>query len=278
MLNFDRLMETVAGKQIYYMGLQKGLVTARQRLLDALNTRFGIVPKEMVDQIAAIKRPDVLKNLHKEAILCPDIDSFSERMSSEAAENERKRQTDIKHQVQEPNRQTQQQTREKQQIGWQELKPTLIVVALIGLGCILTIFSVNIFDSLKISFLGESRYYNESGFIVGLLLSILLVGQYLWRHRQTMPHLAMIFGLLIGVGWVIYLIPVIIFGSLKISFLGDDRGASTASGIIVGLLLSILLVGQYLWRHRQTMPPSAVITGVIGILGIAIWPFLILFK
>jgi len=223
MLNFDRLMETVAGKQIYYMGLQKGLVTARQRLLDALNTRFGIVPKEMVDQIAAIKRPDVLKNLHKEAILCPDIDSFSERMSSEAAENERKRQTDIKHQVQEPNRQTQQQTREKQQIGWQELKPTLIVVALIGLGCILTIFSVNIFDSLKISFLGESRYYNESGFIVGLLLSILLVGQYLWRHRQTKPHLAMIFGL-IGAGFIIlcevsfFMIYQVIYFSIYIHF------------------------------------------------------------
>jgi hypothetical protein len=37
-----------------------------------------------------------------------------------------------------------------------------------------------------------------------------------------------------------------------------------------------LLVGQALWRHRQTISRSAVITGVIGILGIAIGPFLIL--
>ncbi|TGO02125.1 hypothetical protein PN36_30055 [Candidatus Thiomargarita nelsonii] len=76
MLNFD-LMDTVAGKQIYDMGLHRGL-------LDALNTRFGIVPNEMVDQIGAINRPDVLENLHKEAILCPDIGSFSEQMPSSA--------------------------------------------------------------------------------------------------------------------------------------------------------------------------------------------------
>ncbi|MEN8221326.1 MAG: hypothetical protein ABFS56_34265 [Pseudomonadota bacterium] len=82
MLNFD-LMDTVAGKQIYDMGLHRGRLDVLMTvLLDALDTRFGIVPNEMVDQIATINRPDVLENLHKEAILCPDIGSFSERMSS----------------------------------------------------------------------------------------------------------------------------------------------------------------------------------------------------
>ncbi|TGO02127.1 hypothetical protein PN36_30065 [Candidatus Thiomargarita nelsonii] len=175
-------------------------------------------------------------------------------------------------QAKERNRNAQQQTREKQPIGWQELKPTLIVLALIGLGGIFTAFLANLFQSRNISFLGKYGD-DESGAIVGLLLSILLVGQYLWRHRQTMPHLAMTFGL-IGVGFAIWFISVAIFVSLNISFLGDDRGAS---GIIVGLLLSILLVGQYLWRHRQTISRSAVITGILGILGIAIWPFFILF-
>jgi len=67
------------------MGLHKGeLNTLRETVLDVLDARFGVVPREMIDQIRAIDREEWLKNLHKEAILCPDIGSFSERMPSEA--------------------------------------------------------------------------------------------------------------------------------------------------------------------------------------------------
>jgi len=171
-----------------------------------------------------------------------------------------------RRQAKEPNKKTQYKPREKQPFDWQEFKPTLIVLALIGLGITITIFSTMIFDSLDISFLGE--YDDEdSGVIVGLVFSVLLVGQYLWRHRQTMPHLAMVFGL-IGVGFAIFVISVIIF--LDIKFIGGSKRGT--SGIMVGNFLSILLVGQYLWRHRQTMPHLAMVFGLIWV-GFAI-PFI----
>ena len=51
MLKFD-LMDTVAGRQLYEMGLQKGFSNAaRDMLLDALEARFGLVPHKMIDQL-----------------------------------------------------------------------------------------------------------------------------------------------------------------------------------------------------------------------------------
>jgi hypothetical protein len=82
MLKFD-LMDTVAGRQLYEMGQQKGqLNTLQETVLDALDARFGLVPHKMIDQIHTIDQVDVLKNLHKEAIRCPNIGTFKERLSS----------------------------------------------------------------------------------------------------------------------------------------------------------------------------------------------------
>jgi len=190
------------------------------------------------------------------------------------AEDERKRKEQearerAERQAKEQNKKAQQKPREKQPFDWQEFKPTLIVLALIGLGITITIFSVSLsvylFEFLNISFIG-GYLRHEIGAIVGLLLSILLVGQYLWRHRQTMPHLAMTLGLIV-VGSQSFLTSFVIFDVLTIRFLGygDEK-----SGIIVGLSISISLLGQYLWRHRQLISFSALITGLIGI---AIWSF-----
>jgi hypothetical protein len=92
MLNFD-LMDTVAGKQLYKMGLQKGVLKGEKRgekkgekkalrdtILEVLNARFGVIPHQMVVQIRAIKQLKVLKNLILQASQCPDIDSFQERL------------------------------------------------------------------------------------------------------------------------------------------------------------------------------------------------------
>ena len=50
MLKFD-LMDTVAGRQLYEMGQQKGSINnAQDMLLDALDVLFGLVPHKMVDQ------------------------------------------------------------------------------------------------------------------------------------------------------------------------------------------------------------------------------------
>jgi len=81
MLNFD-LMETVAGQQLHDMGHQKGLLEdAQEMVLEALNERFGIVPNEMIQQIRSISLREHLKPLMRQAIRCPDIDSFKEMLS-----------------------------------------------------------------------------------------------------------------------------------------------------------------------------------------------------
>ncbi|KHD08021.2 hypothetical protein PN36_24895 [Candidatus Thiomargarita nelsonii] len=145
-----------------------------------------------------------------------------------------------------------------QPIGSQ-VKPTLIGLALLGLGFILP---------FALEFISRNFFQIRHGvtldsvIVMACLLYILPVGQYLWLHRQSMPHLAMTFGL-IGVGWAIWWIPVVIFDSLNISFLGKYGPGN--SGGIIGLLLSILLVAQYLWRHWQTISRSAALTGLIGI-------------
>jgi len=150
----------------------------------------------------------------------------------------------------------------------QTLPPLAMTFGLIGVACGIWFIAMVIFHHLNISFLGKYSA-GDSGIVVGLSLSIMLVGQYLWRHRQTLPHSAMIAGL-IGVGFGIWLIPVVIFQALGIGFLYyyDFTGMwwlSEKSGALVGLSLSILLVGQYLWRHRQTLPHSAMTAGLIGV-------------
>jgi len=81
MWKFD-LMDTVAGRQLYDMGQRKGSINnARDMLLDALDARFGLVPHKMIDQINVIDQPDELKSLFKQAMRCPDIQSFKEQLS-----------------------------------------------------------------------------------------------------------------------------------------------------------------------------------------------------
>jgi len=85
MLHFD-LMDTVAGRQLSERSYQKGILEeAREMVIENLEERFGIVPREIVDKIRAIIHRDVLKSLHKQAIRCPEMDSFK-KMLSKASE------------------------------------------------------------------------------------------------------------------------------------------------------------------------------------------------
>ncbi|HID98901.1 MAG TPA: hypothetical protein EYP59_01255 [Thiotrichaceae bacterium] len=77
MLNFD-LMDTVAGRQVHDMGLIEGV---REMLIEALNERFGIVPSDLISQIRSISLREHLKQLLRQAIRCPDLDSFKEMLS-----------------------------------------------------------------------------------------------------------------------------------------------------------------------------------------------------
>jgi hypothetical protein len=81
MLNFD-LMDTVAGQQLHEMGHQKGLIEdAREMLLEVLEERFGIVPNDMTKQIQTVSLRDNLKQLHRQAIRCPNIEGFEKMLS-----------------------------------------------------------------------------------------------------------------------------------------------------------------------------------------------------
>jgi hypothetical protein len=78
MLNFD-LMDTVAGQQLHDMGL---IEDAREMVLDALDVRFGIIPTDIIEQIRNISKREWLKSLHRQAILCSNLESFKEMLSN----------------------------------------------------------------------------------------------------------------------------------------------------------------------------------------------------
>jgi hypothetical protein len=90
MLKFD-LMDTVAGRQLYEMGQQKGLQkghgeglqSARETVLEVLNVRFGIVPKDIIKKIRAISHLDMLKHLIIQATLSSDLDNFKGRLDDQ---------------------------------------------------------------------------------------------------------------------------------------------------------------------------------------------------
>jgi len=80
MLNFD-LMDTVAGKQLFEMGQQKGIDALREVVVEVLNTRFELVSNDMLDKIRAISQVDNLKQLHSDALRSPDLESFKGKLS-----------------------------------------------------------------------------------------------------------------------------------------------------------------------------------------------------
>jgi len=149
-----------------------------------------------------------------------------------------------------------------------EVKAIIISLILLGFGLILP-FAIGYLLEVVFNYRGAVVF---NGITIACLFYILLVGQYFWRHRQIMPHLAMVFGL-IGMGCGMWPIALGIFFAFDISFLGEYREAD--SGVIVGLSLAILLVVQYRWRHRKIMSLASKITGLIGI-GIGIGLFSIL--
>jgi hypothetical protein len=81
MLGFD-LMDSQAGKDIYHIGLQKGINNAKEMLIDALEVRFENIPDNIIEPLNDINDLERLKNLHREAIRCPNLDSFKKRLLS----------------------------------------------------------------------------------------------------------------------------------------------------------------------------------------------------
>ncbi|MBF0551880.1 MAG: hypothetical protein HQK60_15265 [Deltaproteobacteria bacterium] len=92
MWNFD-LMDTVAGRQIYWAGIRKGrrevrreiiregrIKQARENILDILTARFEFVPQDILYKIDQIERHDTLKKLVKTAIKTADLWAFRSKL------------------------------------------------------------------------------------------------------------------------------------------------------------------------------------------------------
>ncbi len=77
MLNFD-LMDTVAGRQVYEMGLIKD---AREMVLELIDERFGKVSNKLTQQIDSISQRVLLRQLLRQAARCPDIAGFQKALS-----------------------------------------------------------------------------------------------------------------------------------------------------------------------------------------------------
>jgi hypothetical protein len=81
MLRFD-LRKSLAGRQVYQMGEQQGaLKVIQEMLLVALEERFGIVPKKLIDQVRTIKQPEALRSLYRQTFRCQTLESFQEMLS-----------------------------------------------------------------------------------------------------------------------------------------------------------------------------------------------------
>ena len=62
-------------------GLEKGvkagkLQNAREMVLEAVASRFGKAPDDIVDEINAVNNRALLKLLHRQAIVCTDLNVF----------------------------------------------------------------------------------------------------------------------------------------------------------------------------------------------------------
>ena len=67
------LFEELALKE----GLEKGIVqTAREAILDVLDTRFGQVPDSLRERVNAIGSEPTLKNLLRRAVRTPSLEEF----------------------------------------------------------------------------------------------------------------------------------------------------------------------------------------------------------
>ncbi|RKZ90930.1 MAG: hypothetical protein DRR19_08665 [Candidatus Parabeggiatoa sp. nov. 1] len=182
-------------------------------------------------------------------------------------------------------------TQKKTEKGSQ-VEPTITtIIFLVLLGLVLIPFAIII--SLAIFQVGKDVV--GSIIIIGCLFEVVLVGQYLWRHRQTMQPIKKLRtepkkpkskpkatepkypkpkktenGSQVETSLALLIFGFILPLVIVISFPYEESGA------IIGFSLAILLVGQYLWRHRQTMPIASKIIGLVGI-GIFFYILAILF-
>ena len=64
-------------------GIEKGKIQeGREMVLEAISFRFEHVPEDIVREVSAFDSRSVLKRLHREAIICPDLTGFRKALDN----------------------------------------------------------------------------------------------------------------------------------------------------------------------------------------------------
>ena len=66
------------------MAEESELKTLRGTIQEALSIRFGITPDPITKKLEQIERAEILRALHRQAVLCSSLDSFTEQLALEA--------------------------------------------------------------------------------------------------------------------------------------------------------------------------------------------------
>jgi hypothetical protein len=85
MLDFD-ILDTVAGRQVYDEGLEKGrdegLINMREMLALNLKNRFGNVSSDVMQSLSEIQDFEFLKTLFSESYTYDNYDLFKKRIAT----------------------------------------------------------------------------------------------------------------------------------------------------------------------------------------------------
>ncbi|MBF0549210.1 MAG: hypothetical protein HQK60_01620 [Deltaproteobacteria bacterium] len=82
MLHLD-LANTVAGQELIQMGEEKGKIEdARDMVIEALATRFELVPQNISDQVNQIETRETLKQLLRIAIKAENLETFKAKLET----------------------------------------------------------------------------------------------------------------------------------------------------------------------------------------------------
>lgn len=134
---------------------------------------------------------------------------------------------------------------------------TAMTIGLIGVNIALVLFFMSLYKFFHIELFHESNYL--SGVVAA---SFIFLGQYTWRHRHAMNTVAMVWSLS-NIGIAITVFFSILFDVFKVSL--GDKYESEHTGAMIGFLVSLFLLAQYLWRHRRSLDHLAIVWSLFAL-------------
>ena len=64
-------------------GKESELKTLRETIEEVLNIRFGAAPEPITKKLEQIEKAEILKAIHRQAIICSSLDVFTEQLAME---------------------------------------------------------------------------------------------------------------------------------------------------------------------------------------------------